>query len=71
LASTAGALMQTTSGSNLDEEFEQVSAQCWVALIEPASTKRTGDTEYDVTKSIKRQLAHLAAAKQQTREQET
>jgi hypothetical protein len=71
LASTAGALMQTTSGSNLDEEFEQVSAQCWVVLIEPAATKRSSDTEYEVTKSIKRQLAHLPAANHQTREQET
>ncbi len=31
--------------------------ECWIALIEPVSTKHTGDVQTDRTKSLKDQLA--------------
>jgi mannose-6-phosphate isomerase-like protein (cupin superfamily) len=45
--------------------------ECWVVLVEPATTRDSGETESDLTTSIEQQLAHLRPANQQTREQET
>ena len=37
-----------------------VAAQeCWVVLVEPATTKHTGETVSAMTKSIEQQMAHL------------
>ena len=45
--------------------------ECWVVLVEPATTRHTGETVTDLTTSIEQQLAHLRPANQKTREQET
>jgi quercetin dioxygenase-like cupin family protein len=44
---------------------------CWVVLVEPASSKPTGDREPAITTSIEQQPAHLHAPYQPTRQQET
>ena len=42
--------------------------ECWVVLIEPATTRHTGETVTDLTTSIEQQLVHLRPANQQTSE---
>jgi mannose-6-phosphate isomerase-like protein (cupin superfamily) len=53
------------------EHMTAALEECWVVLVEPASTKHTGDREPAITTSIEQQLAHLHAPHQPTRQQET
>ena len=53
------------------EHMTVAPEECWVVLVEPASTKHTGDREHAITTSIEQQLAHLRAPPQPTRQQET
>lgn len=41
------------------EHMTAALEECWVVLIEPATTKHTGETMSDMTKSIAAQTAHL------------
>jgi quercetin dioxygenase-like cupin family protein len=53
------------------EHMTAAPEECWVVLVEPATTKHTGDTQSELTTSIEQQLAHLRAPSQDTRQQET
>ena len=53
------------------EHMTVAPEECWVVLVEPASTKHTGEAEHAITTSIEQQLAHLRAPHQPTRQQET
>ena len=53
------------------EHMTMAPEECWVVLVEPASTKHTGESEHAITTSIEQQLAHLRAPHQPTRQQET
>jgi hypothetical protein len=53
------------------EHMTAAPEACWVVLLEPASSKPTGDREPATTTSIEPQLAHLHAPHQPTRQQET
>ena len=53
------------------EHMAAAPEQCWVVLVEPATTKHAGDTEHELTTSIEQQLAHLRGPAQDTRQQET
>jgi mannose-6-phosphate isomerase-like protein (cupin superfamily) len=52
------------------EHMTAAPEECWVVLVEPATTKHTGDTQSELTTSIEQQLAHLRAPSQDTRPQE-
>ena len=41
------------------EHMPVADQECWVVLVEPATTKHTGDTVSTITKSIEQQTAHL------------
>ncbi|MDX2201391.1 MAG: cupin domain-containing protein [Hyphomicrobiaceae bacterium] len=43
------------------EHITEAAEECWLILFEPAATRHTGDVVADITKSIDRQTAHLAA----------
>ena len=53
------------------EHMTAAPEACWVVLVEPATTKHTGDSQSELTTSIEQQLAHLHAPSQDTRQQET
>jgi mannose-6-phosphate isomerase-like protein (cupin superfamily) len=53
------------------EHMTGAPGECWVVLVEPATTKHTGATEHERTRGIEEQLAHLRAPSQATRLQET
>jgi mannose-6-phosphate isomerase-like protein (cupin superfamily) len=53
------------------EHMTAAPEECWVVLVEPATTKHTGDSEHELTRSITEQLAHWRAPSQETRLQET
>ena len=45
--------------------------ECWLVPFEPAMTEHSGERKHALTVSSERQLAHLSAAPQQPRAQET
>ena len=53
------------------EHMTEAPEKCWVVLVEPASTKHTGDSKHAITASIEQQLAHLRTPNQPTGQQET
>ena len=53
------------------EHMTEAPEECWVVLVEPASTKHTGDSKHAITASIEQQLAHLRTPNQPTGQQET
>ena len=46
------------------EPMTAAPEECWVVLVEPASTKHTGDREPAITTGSEQQLAHLHAPHQ-------
>jgi mannose-6-phosphate isomerase-like protein (cupin superfamily) len=41
------------------EHMTAAPEECWLLLIEPATTQHTGDTQYAITTSIEQQLAPI------------
>jgi len=53
------------------EQMTAAPEECWLVPFEPAMTEHTGERKHALTVSSERQLAHLSAAPQQPRAQET
>ncbi|SEP80478.1 Mannose-6-phosphate isomerase, cupin superfamily [Faunimonas pinastri] len=41
------------------EHMTEAREECWILMVEPVSTRHTGETESDLTKPVEAQIAHL------------